>query len=96
MRRTKAERRHNDWKKIHKKANIIRHVGEDEGWYKDFWEKQKHRLSKNKVHCSCPMCSAKTNRNGYKISDLKKLESLQYSLDENEMNMKVLPRHIEW
>ena len=96
MRRTKAERRHNDWKKIHKKSKITRHVWEDEGWYKDFWEKQKHRLSKNKVHCSCPMCSAKTNRNGYKISDLKKLESLQYSLDENEMNMKVLPRHIEW
>jgi len=96
MRRTKAERRHNDWRKIHKKANIIRHVWEDEGWYKDFWGKQMHRLSKNKIHCSCPMCSAKTNRNGYKISDLKKLESLQYSLDENEMNMKVLPRHIEW
>ena len=30
MRRTKAERRHNDWTKIHHKAAIIKHVWQDE------------------------------------------------------------------
>lgn len=96
MRRTKAERRHNDWMKIRKKANIIKNVWNDEEWFEGFWRHQEHRLSKEKVHCSCPMCSAKTRKNGYKISDLKKLEALQSSLDESEMNLKILPRHIEW
>ena len=49
-----------------------------------------HQYSKNKIHCSCPLCSTKTNpkscqtdwthggRSGgkhWKISDLRKLES---------------------
>lgn len=92
MRRTKAERRHNDWVKIHKKAHIIKDVWEDEDWYENFWEKQMHRLSKNKIHCSCPMCSAKTKTNGYSISDLKKIESLEYSLRENDVNLNMTPR----
>ena len=96
MRRNKAERRHNDWKKIHHKAQIIKNVWRDKTWYDDFWEPQQHRLSKDKIHCSCPMCAAKTRKNGYKISDLKKLESLQYSLNESGVNLKVLPRHVEW
>ena len=97
MRRTRAERRHNDWTKIRKKANIIKHVLWDgEEWYNNYWESQEHRLSKGKVHCSCPLCRAKTRIEGYKISDLKKLEKLQSSVDESEMNLKILPRHIEW
>lgn len=97
MRRTKAERRHNDWKKIHKKANIIKHVFVDgEEWFEGFWEHQQHRLSKEKVHCSCPICSAKTKDRGYKASDLRKLEALQSSVNESEMNLKILPRRKEW
>lgn len=30
---------------------------------------QPHRLSKGKVHCSCPMCSQKTRNNGWKYRD---------------------------
>ena len=51
-----------------------------------------HQYSKNKIHCSCPMCSAKTRNKGkrrykdgnyarhlnYKISDLKR----QISMDD--------------
>ena len=49
-----------------------------------------HQYSKNKIHCSCPMCSAKTRNKGsskykgmsrpinYKISDLRKLQRLEY------------------
>lgn len=31
------------------------------------------RLSKNKVHCSCPLCSKKTGKNGHTHSDKKKM-----------------------
>ena len=47
-----------------------------------------HQYSKNKIHCSCPMCSPKTRNKGrrdrknymrslnYKLSDLKKIISM--------------------
>ena len=52
-----------------------------------------HQYSKNKIHCSCPMCSAKTRNKGnrrtqhsnyspsinYCISDLRKVQSLKYN-----------------
>lgn len=31
------------------------------GWYNNL-----HQYSKNKIHCSCPMCSRKTNNKGKK------------------------------
>lgn len=51
-----------------------------------------HQYSKNKIHCSCPMCSTKTNSRGksiprfkrivpgvdYKISDVRKIQKLEY------------------
>lgn len=62
-------------------------------WYRDgnygFYNNL-HQYSKNKIHCSCPMCSAKTNnKNGkhgrcwapsrnYKISDIRKIQKLEY------------------
>ena len=51
-----------------------------------------HQYSKNKIHCSCPVCSAKTRNKGrrdrknysrslnYKATDLRKL----MTMDENE------------
>ena len=56
-----------------------------------------HQYSKNKIHCSCPMCSAKTRnkrkRNGngwgfapsinYKISDQRKVDAMEADLEEN-------------
>ena len=48
-----------------------------------------HQYSKNKIHCSCPMCSARTRNKGrskhkgmspsinYKISDLRKIQKLE-------------------
>ena len=48
-----------------------------------------HQYSKNKIHCSCPMCSAKTKNKGhrkknwwapsrnYTISDLRKIQKLE-------------------
>lgn len=52
-----------------------------------------HQYSKNKIHCSCPMCSEKTRDSGrtrckriipganYKISDVKKIQRLEYEED---------------
>ena len=53
-----------------------------------------HQFSKNKIHCSCPMCSQKTKNKGqrkrknynpthnYKASDLRRQMALDY--DEYE------------
>lgn len=45
-----------------------------------------HQYSKNKIHCSCPMCSAKVGKYhgrgvgaNYKISDQRKLDRLTYA-----------------
>jgi hypothetical protein len=62
--------------------------GEPMDWYKNL-----HQYSKNKIHCSCPMCSAKTRNKGnskqkgmspsinYKISDVRKIQKLEYEDD---------------
>lgn len=53
-----------------------------------------HQYSKNKIHCSCPMCSAKTKNKGhkrknwwapsrnYKISDVRKLQKMEQDEEE--------------
>ena len=52
--------RHNDWKKAIRKQQIVRHVyGWPEGWYDNL-----HQYSKNKIHCSCPLCRCKTRDRG--------------------------------
>ena len=67
------------WKHIHRREWIIKNVYNSsvDVWTKS--ENQSHRLSKQKVHCSCPMCACKTNnrqrgyKNNWKHSDLKKI-----------------------
>ena len=53
-----------------------------------------HQYSKNKIHCSCPLCSQKTKNKGkrkkgnynrtlnYKASDYKKIERLENEREE--------------
>ena len=55
-----------------------------------------HQFSKNKIHCSCLMCSAKTRNKGkrrhgagrrapsinYKISDLRKIQSMDSQVED--------------
>ena len=43
-----------------------------------------HQYSKNKIHCSYPICSGKTSRNGYTISDKKKLLNFEEQLNGEE------------
>lgn len=53
--RTRAERRKNDYKKAVRKKNICEHH------YGFPYYDNLHQYSKNKIHCSCPMCTNKTN-----------------------------------
>lgn len=53
-----------------------------------------HQYSKNKIHCSCPMCSTKTRNKGkrikknyhrainYKGSDMRKMISMDDQMEE--------------
>lgn len=55
-----------------------------------------HQYSKNKIHCPCPLCSAKTRNKGrrvntsnnwapsinYSISVLKKVQSMKYQEED--------------
>lgn len=36
------------------------------------------KYSKGKIHCSCPICASKTRIYGWKISDQRKLDKLNY------------------
>lgn len=91
--RNRAERRHYNWMKARRKRKIAKEI------YRSFnnesWEyyDNLHQYSKNKIHCSRPMCANKTNRkrrNWYgrtydpPIRDIRKIEKLDYSLEEGE------------
>ena len=85
MARTRAERRHLNIKKALRKQAIAKHyplfIGDERYSYYD----NLHQYSKNKIHCSCPMCSTKTNNRGnygvgsknWKHSDLIKIARFQ-------------------
>lgn len=94
--RNAAEKRHNDWKKAIRKRRIVREVYRwDTDWYDNL-----HQFSKNKIHCSCGMCSRyrKTNNRGRKrringnyalsknwsIQDEKRIEEMQNQMLDNE------------
>ena len=73
-----AERRKSDWTKAIRKRNIIRRYGFD--YYDNL-----HQYSKNKIHCSCPICREKTNghkqlsvgSNQYTIMDRRRIDEME-------------------
>lgn len=87
--RTRAERRHKDIAKAIRKRKLAKHIYQS---YSDSdWEyyNNLHQYSKNKIHCSCPMCASKSNRKrkGWygpaydpPIRDLRQIDKLNYSL----------------
>ena len=88
--RNEAEKRHNDWRKAIRKRNIVRDIyGWNEGWYDNL-----HQYSKNKIHCSCPLCASKTRGKTVKktggpgenwsIQDEKRIEEMNDQLLDNE------------
>lgn len=68
--------------------HAVYHYDREYGFYNNL-----HQYSKNKIHCSCPICSAKTKNKGpkkrklwapstnYKISDIRKINRLSYEED---------------
>lgn len=84
--RTKAERIKNDYKHIARKEYILKHVYPEEAFNGFAKNGQRNRLSKGKVHCSCPLCSAKTKYNGRKHSEELKIESMNEK--EKEFNSR--------
>ena len=89
--RSTAEKRHNDWRKAIRKRDIVYHIyGFDNGWYDNL-----HQYSKNKIHCSCPLCRSKTGKTKMKrvmgpggknwpISDEKRIEEMEDQILDNE------------
>ena len=89
--RTRAEKRHNDWKKAIRKRKIINAYG----W--DYYDNL-HQYSKNKIHCSCGMCRAKTSNRGRKrrihgnyaksknwsVNDERRIEEMQDQILDTE------------
>ena len=89
--RTRAERRHNNVVKALRKRNIVRTVYSsfvDSEWYDNL-----HQYSKNKIHCSCPICSAKTGKRknriigeggkNWSISDERRIEEMEEQIMED-------------
>ena len=94
-----AYRRDVMWRKALRKRRITQHYpGSDTYPYYD----NLHQYSKNKIHCSCPICSAKTRNKGsrrysqgnysrsinYKVSDMRK----QMAMDFDEFDTLKVPK----
>ena len=64
--RTRAWRRYKNYTKAKRKQDIDAAIYAGHTWWHP-WYNNLHQYSKNKIHCSCPMCRAKTKRNDYYI-----------------------------
>lgn len=79
----RAYTRRMNWRKAIRKRRIVRQYGYD------FYDNL-HQYSKNKIHCSCPMCQGNTDWGLYtnsegrlKISDRRKLQSMREQRNED-------------
>ncbi len=78
MNRSRAYYRDVRKRAIHHKKHISRH----------YWNyKFDGQYSKGKVYCSCPDCSAKSSRHGFKVSDIRKYEAAKASTEELGLRM---------
>lgn len=82
-RHPKAKRRHDDIVHQKRKEYIIRYVFQDEKYYQEN-RKNLHLLNKEKLHCSCPLCSTKTKNRGYSRHDKRLLDSYHSQLETIE------------
>ena len=82
----RAKRRHRDFKKAIRKRNITRSWHWPEEYYSNL-----HQFSKNKIHCSYPLCSNKTNNKhnpgwnptmNWPTKDKKRIEEMKDQVSE--------------
>lgn len=96
--RNRGWRRKKDFSKAKRKRNLDLEISYH--WADDYLDcgfyRNLHQYSKNKIHCSCGMCSAKTRNKGkrrklennyspsinYSIKDKKKIDSMNDELLE--------------
>lgn len=76
---TGGKNRYESWKKALRKRKIDKQVhwcGRDgeHTWYNNL-----HEYSKGKIHCSCGLCAAKTRKHGPTITDIRKIQRLEYA-----------------
>lgn len=94
MARTRNERNHNDWEKAIRKFKID--LSNNPFWPFPRYDNL-HQYSKNKIHCSCPLCSNKTNNKGKNSSrwnkiynppkhDIKQLDDMEEQLKEEGLD----------
>lgn len=84
-----------------RKALRKRRLDKEVSWGCPFYDNL-HQYSKNKIHCSCPMCSAKTNNKGkrrlkhgnyapsknWKHSDLQRQEQMDAEVLEYSQRVR--------
>ena len=86
-------RRKNNFKKAIRKRNIVLSLGNN--WQDGYYDNL-HQYSKNKIHCSCPMCRAKTSKiksrktygpgcKNWVMSDRKRIEEMRDELVEFQL-----------
>lgn len=83
MRRPTAEKRHNDWWKAIRKRNLDREL--DNSPNHSDWYNNLHQYSKNKIHCSCPLCAAKRRTNSIQdvtICERKRMEEMTEQIED--------------
>lgn len=92
----RAYLRAKSWSKAIRKREIDRATA-PYSWHQDYYDNL-HQYSKNKIHCSCWMCSIKTNNKGkhrtkpgnyfpsknWKPADRRKLDSTAAQIEEIE------------
>lgn len=79
MKRTRAYYRRQRNRTIERKLGILRRLGGEEYVYA--WTRGAYgRLAKGKIHCSCPMCRAKS-RDEHSYRDKKAFLSAKQQMD---------------
>lgn len=76
--RNTSVKRRNDWKKAKRKFNILKH----KFLYEDEWLRPLHYYSKNKIHCSCPMCAMKRKFGDIPIYEQRAKEKMDSMMNE--------------
>lgn len=95
MYRTRAWRRYKNYTKAKRK----RDKDASTSWYGHLWYNNLHQYSKNKIHCSCPLCRSKTRNHGAAahyagtynptLKDKKRIDSMNNSeVEYKKSNMK--------
>lgn len=97
MAHDKAYLRAKSWSKAIRKRNIDRDTKPAHAPWPDYYDNL-HEYSKNKIFCSCPMCSVKTKNKGShrksiwapsynpSISEKRKVNSMDDQVQEIENN----------